>query len=221
MGKKPEEAHIQALIQRFKDGETHALFELWDIFDTYVYRLMILPVGGTAELPKYTAEAASNSVWARLYHRLKDYRPLPGVRFIRWLRAVALNVKRRETPRRPPDFSLDQPMTPQQKVWVTQASIKMSRSPLQILIEREEQAEIDRAKGRLNEMISQLDPIEQYVIFSRFYDDMPYKEISQRLYGNEEKAGYLMDDVMRETLRKMRRIYRQKYGIKDIPRIKK
>ncbi len=215
----PSEEDVQALIRRFReDDDLEAFFRLTDLYDGYLYRLMLTSVKGSIEVPPRTAGILVNETWVRVRESLQrvDYRPLAGVRFIKWLRAVALQVKR-DLLRNRPDLKFEQALPRR----VFGAEAEPPKSPINILIEREEQVEIDRAKGVLNEAIDQLNPVEQYVIYGRFYDRMTYKEISQRLYQNTERVDYLKEDVLREALRKLRRIYRKKYGIKNIPRIKK
>ncbi|MBA7704321.1 hypothetical protein ES703_113126 [subsurface metagenome] len=210
---------IGRCIQKFREGQPGWFEELWRSCESYIFRRLRFRVGGRFVLTRRAAENLTKDVWQELGNYLADYARGSSEDFWKWLDKVITKVKRRALRYYGArDYSLDRPLPPEEEKALQRAMMKRTTpTPLEILIRREERAETKKAGDLLDAVLNKLNPIEQYVIFVRFYDKLAYKQISQRLYGDESKEDYLKEYVLRAALRKMRRIYEKDYGIKEIP----
>ena len=212
------QATINRYIQKFQAGEPGAFEELWQNCANYVYRHLRFRVGGNLVLTRQTARKLTRDVCHHLGNYLEDHAKGNAEDFWEWLNNVSVKIKKRALRYyEVKGLSLDKPLPPEEEGDLIRAMHQHTPTPLEILIRQEDKVETRRARNLLDAVLDKLSPIEKYVIFARFYDKQDYKVISQRLYGDESKADYLCDDVLREALRKMKRIYEKDYGIKEIP----
>lgn len=207
------EPYIQKLIKRFQAGDEEAFVDLWSRIYPYVYHLMRLDVD------EATAGDLTSEVCIKLYDRgLHQYQPRNRVSFISWVHKLAQGVKIDELRRRRPiTFSELKTTEPKGNEEYSSSLVERisreDKTPLEILIEQEEEAIRNKALKLLPKLLKTLSPEEQYVLYVSIYDERTYKEIAQMLTGATRQADRYRK--MRDrALKKLGRLLTQ-YGIKS------
>ena len=204
--RKLEDSSIQDLISRFKNGDKESFGTLWEKVRDHIYRLM------KPGLDETTAEDFTSGVCVKLYENgLKNYQPRPNVSFISWLDRFTRNRKiNLLKKKRPLNFS-----GLPGEADIAERIYSDGKTPLRILIEREDEEIRAKAIKLLPGLMNKLSAEERYVLEEYFYNEQTDREISRRLNHTERQSSrYKM--MRRRAVRKLERFFRMN-GIKDFP----
>lgn len=203
-----EESQIRDLINNFNKGDKQSFGALWEGLSPYVYSLMKKGVDAP------TAEDLTSEICVKLYEKaLSQYRPKGKVSFKTWLGRLAANHKisafKKKRPANFSDLSEDESGNIAEKIYSS------GKTPLRILIEREDGEIRKRAFEMLPKLMERLSCREKLVLEEYFFRNRTDKEIAGKLSGKESDAPkYKM--IRRRAVRKLENLFRMN-GVKDFP----
>jgi RNA polymerase sigma factor (sigma-70 family) len=209
---KYSERRVQTLVEQFKKDDKKAFAEIWQTVMPIVRRLL------RRGLDADTAEHLTGDVCLRLFGKgIYEYDRQKSS-FITWVYTTALNLKIDELKRVKPILFSQLPAVARATGRKDLADINNLqadyKSPLRILIEREEAGLRQRALELLPLLMEQLSPDEQYVIYASVYEERGDKDISLILEGDETHCKKYQK--MRErALHKLGRMFAE-HGIRRI-----
>ncbi|MFH1227260.1 MAG: hypothetical protein V1701_05080 [Planctomycetota bacterium] len=209
---KYNEPQIQLLVEEFKKGDKKAFAELWRAVMPIVRRLF------RRGLDEDTAEQLTSQVCLRLFENAVYEYDRAKSSFITWVYNVALRLKINEIKRfKPVLFSeladREEPLTRGRRFKIEHLYAD-TKSPLQLLIEKEDDAARHKALELLPILMDRLSPDEQYVIQAGIYDGLSDKDISLILEGDQGYAKKYQK-IRERTLRKLGRMFAEQ-GIRKI-----
>jgi len=208
------ESHIQKLVKEFQGGNRRPFIDIWQRVHPYISRLM------KDGLDYNTARDLTSQVCTRLYAQgLKQYQPYQNVSFISWLHKFACAIKidelRRKKPANFSELAPNRGDNNEEDYSVVENLAVENRSPLSILIGKEDEQARQKALRLLPECLNKLSPEERLVLSLSIYDKLTDKDISVILAGDEGSTNNYCQMRIR-ALKKLSKLF-GKCGIKDIP----
>ncbi|MBI4712433.1 MAG: sigma-70 family RNA polymerase sigma factor [Planctomycetes bacterium] len=210
------ESCLQELIVKFQSGDRNAFVDLWERVIPYVFRLM------KPGIDQDEANNLTGEVCIKLYDGgLTKYQPRQNASFLTWLHKFAMSVKIDELRRPKPLTFTDAGIDPVADELADTREPRhepfaaRDKSPLQILIDKEEDELRQNALKLLPELTAKLTPREQYVIYASFYDNKTDEEIAIILSGNAEYTDRYKK-IRQRALKKLGRMFAE-HGIRTVP----
>lgn len=234
-----DEAEIKRLIKLVQHGFHDYYNELWAILSPTVYRWMLVRGKWNGIIDPEITERLTNEIGSRLYENIHEFNLEGNASFMTWFFEFCRRRKKEflrqgkklitglldkinaeqdydemediygtEAPKPLPKY--------QQPSHDKQWALKQKDSILNKLIAEEDKQRLLKIKGALRQAITQLDPIEQYVIYTRFFDKLSYETITERLEGDTAKSKYYAV-ISQRAIKKLKQILEEKYGIKRLP----
>lgn len=205
---KYNEKQIQLLVEEFKKGNKKAFAELWRAVMPIVKRLL------RRGLDEVTAEQLTGQVCLRLFEKAIYEYDRAKSSFITWVYNIASALKVDEFRRIKPVLFSEIARNGQGEPFKIEHLCADSRSPLQLLIEKEEDAVRQKALELLPILMDRLTPDEQYVIHASIYDGRTDKDISLILEGDETHDNKYAQ-MRKRALHKLGRMFAG-HGIRKI-----
>jgi RNA polymerase sigma factor (sigma-70 family) len=222
---KYNEPRIKLLAGQFKHGDKETFTEIWESVRPFISRLM------RRGLDWNTADDLTGEVAASLYeHGISDYDP-SKCGFITWVYQIALNKKLDEFKRFKPVFFSQMDRRAKEAsggagpvgygshqpthITVIDNQRSDNKTPLNILIDREDDEIRAKARELLPELLALLTPDEQYLIYASIYEGRTDKEISFILAGGESfEKKY--QKIRERAVKKLGRLF-VRHGIRNVP----
>jgi len=212
------ESEIQRLIKLVQHGFNDYYEELWNILSPTVYRWMLVRNRKTNGIDREATERLTNEICSRLWENIDAYKPQEGVMFLTWFFEFCRRRKK-ELLRERTHLVLGvmddliewaTPSGTTQSVYYRpggdpQAAFRQKDSILNKLIAEEDKERLIKIKEALRQAVNELDPIDQYVIYARFFDKLSYETITERLEGNTDKTAYYAV-ISQRAIKKLKKI---------------
>jgi RNA polymerase sigma factor (sigma-70 family) len=221
------EEEIQRLIKLVQHGFHDYYEELWNILSPTAYRWMLVRNRKTNGIDHEATERLTNEICSRLWENINDYQQQEGASFLTWF--FDFCRRRKKELLRKPHLVLGKmddlvewaaPNDEMRSIYRgnigTQSYMGGKDSILNKLIAEEDRARLLKIKDSLRQAIKELDPVEEYTIYTRFFDKLSYETISQRLEGNTDKTHYY-EVICHRAVGKLKKILEEKYGITRLP----
>ena len=222
---KYNEARIRLLVDQFKHGDKKTFTEIWESVRPFISRLM------RRGLDWNTAADLAGEVATTLYEQsIREYDP-QKCSFITWAYQIALKKKLNEFKRFKPIFFSEMDSRAKEAsggadpvgygahqpthIMVIDNQRPDNKTPLNILIDREDGEIRTKAQELLPELLALLSPEEQYILYACIYEGRTDKEISFVLAGDESfEKKY--QKIRERAVKKLGRLF-VKHGIRNVP----
>lgn len=212
---KYSESNIRVLIDRFKNGDRKTFKEIWEMVRPFIGRLM------RRGLDWNTATDLAGDVAMALYERgIREYDP-QKCSFITWVYQIALNKKLNEFKRFKPVFFSEIDSRAKEAsgqpahITIIDRQRPDNKTPLNILIEKEDGEIRRKALHLLPKLLVLLSPDEQYLIYASIYEGQSDEEIAVILEGNNTLCEKYKK-IRQRALKKLGRLF-LKHGIRNMP----
>jgi len=230
-----DEKRLRQLVALMDKLRPDAYEEVWVMIAPFVYRLMLVRDKKTGEIDIIISQRLTREICFKLWenitrkHPSKDESVLEYVAsFCRWHKERFLvspeGSELEDAANSKSDLPYTQPEQDMRPLWRTKRQHKAfsefnlwdGKTLLDKIIRQEDRVRLRQIKLALRQAIAELDPVEEYVIYARFFDRLPYDTITERLEGDTQKTVYYRK-VCELTINKLRRLLEEKYGIKRLP----
>jgi hypothetical protein len=236
---KPEflgdEKRLRYLVYLIDKLRPDAYEEFWSIIASFAYRLMLVRNKKTGEIDTLLSQRLTKDICLKLFEKICREHPTKDESILKYVTAFCEWHKIRflaspegkemeDAANSRIDVSYTQPEQDLRSIWVTNKrplkeydhTAFEGRSILDKLVREEDRARLHKIKENLRQAIKELDDVERYVIYTRFFDKLAYETIAERLDGDSKKTVYYRK-ICELAIRKLKRILEEKYGITRLP----
>ncbi|MEK7309425.1 MAG: hypothetical protein AAB038_01245 [Planctomycetota bacterium] len=212
-----DERYIQDLVKRSQQGNRNTFDDLWTTFRFYVFNLMQIKIGGSERLDVEKSSILTNELYIKLFDKIKEYKRKEGVKFITWLRIVAVNLKKDFLKGKKDEY--DKPVAGcsySDNPGILEGDARKAKRGEDILDLVAERDATNYCKEAFAAALAELSDEERYVIISRIYEDLSWEEVSRRLRGHIGETAYYRTVIFPRALKSLRRILIQKGYEKEL-----
>jgi len=230
-----DEKRLRQLVYLADKLRPDAYEEIWVMIASFVYRLMLVRDKKTGEIDIMVSQRLTRDICLKFWERLCREHPAKNESILQYVASFCRWHKERflvspegsgleDAANSRSDLPYTQPEQDVRPLWKTQRKHKAfsdlefwdGKTLLDKIIRQEDRVRLRQIKLALRQAIAELDPVEEYVIYARFFDRLPYDTISERLEGDTQKTVYYRK-VCELSINKLKRLLQEKYGIKQLP----
>lgn len=212
-----DERYIQDLVKRSQQGNKSAFNELCETFRFYAFNLMRIEIDKTGQLDIEKSNVLTNELCVKLADKIKDYKKKKGIKFITWLRTVAVNLKKDFLKGKKDEY--DKPVAgcsySDNPGIIEETESKTARCK-NVLDEVAERDARQYCKNAFAQSLAELSDTERYVIISKLYENLSWEEVSRRLCGHVGETAYYRTVVFPKALKSLRNILIKKGYKKEL-----
>jgi DNA-directed RNA polymerase specialized sigma24 family protein len=230
-----DEKRLKYLVYLVDKLRPDAYEEFWAAIASFVYHLMLVRDKKTGEIDILLSQRLTKNICLNLFENISRKHPAKEESILKYVASFCEWHKIRfltspegkemeDAANSNADLTYTQPEDDIRSILVTKEiypkqqehEVYKGHSILDKLVREEDRARLSKIKQTLRQAIKELDDVERYVIYTRFFDKLAYETIAERLDGDSKKTVYYRK-ICELAIRKLKRILEEKYGITRLP----